>query len=275
MSHEQQIRLDITSPIKKQRHLPALQPSSSSLACATSHKYSDEANTQAEANAAKRRQSRTRNTVLAMVIVTELIVQILSAAMVPFFPDHAKRYLNADSTIVGVIFSLYPLSLFLTSLVIGMASARFGRAFVYTSGLILLGGGTVGFGFCNDLTSIMIMRVVQGIGGGCINVAGMALLLQVSINIERDVGLDQAAIGLGYIVSHFWLVLVIMIQWERFQLFFYCFETRFSCFSWLRSTVCLCSLSSFGLDLTRSHLLPFKTAGSSPRRHPLRLHGLP
>ena len=29
----------------------------------------------------------------------------------------------------------------------------------------------------------------------------MALLLQVSDNIERDVGLDQVAIGLGYIVS--------------------------------------------------------------------------
>jgi hypothetical protein len=138
-------------------------------------------------------------------------------------------------------------------------------------GLVLLGGGTVGFGFCNTLATIMAMRVVQGIGGGCINVAGMALLLQVGVgvgvgvlgnvcmwlcvmqslgrsidrsidkrdvvhharvagstclslltirppltpgsinrqkpihqvsnNIERDVGLDQAAIGLGYIVS--------------------------------------------------------------------------
>ncbi len=142
-----------------------------------------------------------RVTVLAMVIVTELIVQILSAAMVPFFPDFAEKHLGANSTVVGVIFSLYPLSLFLTSLVVGMVSARFGRVFVFTVGLVLLGGGTVGFGFCRDLTSIMLVRVVQGVGGGCINVAGMALLLQVSTNIERDVGLDQAAIGLGYIVS--------------------------------------------------------------------------
>lgn len=138
-----------------------------------------------------------------MVIFTELIVQILWAVLVPFFADHAKRYLNGNSTIVGVIFSMYSLSLFLTSLFIGMVSARFGRAFVYASGLILLGGGTIGFGFSNDLTSIMIMRVAQGIGGGCTRVAGMALLLQVSSKIEKDVGLYQAASGLGYIVSPF------------------------------------------------------------------------
>jgi hypothetical protein len=59
-----------------------------------------------------------------MVIITELIVQVLSAAMVPFFPEYAQKNLGADSTIVGVIFSLYPLSLFLTSLVVGVISAR-------------------------------------------------------------------------------------------------------------------------------------------------------
>jgi MFS family permease len=128
-----------------------------------------------------------------------------AAAMVPFFPDYAEKHLRANSTVIGVIFALYPLSLFLTSLVAGMASARFGRVLVYIvgalcvkmeadstqidltpttpaihpPGLVLLGGGTVGFGFCDSLASIMAMRVVQGIGGGCINVAGMALLLQV------------------------------------------------------------------------------------------------
>ena len=54
--------------------------------------------------------------------------------MVPFFPDYAEKNLRADSTIVGVIFALYPLSLFLTSLVAGVASARFGRVLVYTIG---------------------------------------------------------------------------------------------------------------------------------------------
>jgi len=183
--------VDLMSPIKKQQHLPS----------SSSNYSSPSSSFDATTTAAAKSQNRTRITVLAMVIVTELIVQVLSAAMVPFFPDYAEKHLGANSTIVGLIFSLYPLSLFLTSLVIGVVSARFGRVFVYTMGLVLLGGGTVGFGFCRDLTSIMLMRVVQGVGGGCINVAGMALLLQVSTNIERDVGLDQAAIGLGYIVS--------------------------------------------------------------------------
>lgn len=189
-SNEYEHHLDLMSPIKKQQHLPSAGPSTSSIVSNTAH-----------ADAVSKSQNRTRVTVLAMVIVTELIVQVLSAAMVPFFPDYAEKHLNANSTIVGVIFALYPLSLFMTSLLVGMVSARFGRVLVYMTGLVLLGGGTVGFGFCTTLTSIMIMRVVQGIGGGCINVAGMALLLQVSTNIERDVGLDQAAIGLGYIVS--------------------------------------------------------------------------
>ena len=134
--------------------------------------------------------------------------------MVPFFPDWAEKNLRANSTVVGVIFALYPLSLFLTSLVAGMASARFGRVLVYVigalctcggpkakdsvgpltttrsivytqcAGLVLLGGGTVGFGFCDTLASIMVMRVVQGVGGGCINVAGMALLLQVNPHLH-------------------------------------------------------------------------------------------
>lgn len=135
-----------------------------------------------------------------MFILKYMDLSIHAAAMVPFFPDYAEKFLNADSTVVGVIFSLYPLSLFLTSLVAGMASARFGRVSVYTTGqgrgrkencglcpaglfvlynssiislayptvmatihtgLFLLGGGTVGFGFCADLKSILIMRVVQ------------------------------------------------------------------------------------------------------------------
>lgn len=54
--------------------------------------------------------------------------------MVPFFPEYAEKHLHADGTIVGVIFALYPLSLFLTSLVAGMASARFGRVLVYVIG---------------------------------------------------------------------------------------------------------------------------------------------
>lgn len=62
-----------------------------------------------------------------------------TAAMVPFFPEWAERNLHADSTIVGVIFALYPLSLFLTSLVAGMASARFGRVLVYVIGACIIG----------------------------------------------------------------------------------------------------------------------------------------
>ncbi len=59
--------------------------------------------------------------------------------MVPFFPDYAAKHLRANSTIIGVIFALYPLSLFLTSLVAGMASARFGRVLVYIVGALLRG----------------------------------------------------------------------------------------------------------------------------------------
>lgn len=68
-------------------------------------------------------------------------------------------------------------------------------------GLLLLGSSTVAFGWSDSIAELLAWRVLQGIAGGCIQVAGMALLLQVSDNIERDVGLDQVAIGLGFIIG--------------------------------------------------------------------------
>lgn len=47
-----------------------------------------------------------------------------SAVMVPFFPDYAHRQLHASPSVTGVIFSLFPLTVLLTSPMAGLASNR-------------------------------------------------------------------------------------------------------------------------------------------------------
>lgn len=61
-----------------------------------------------------------RTAVLVMVLLTQCCVNVLTASMVPFLPDFAAETFGASSTVVGVIFAAYPLSLFLASLCMGL-----------------------------------------------------------------------------------------------------------------------------------------------------------
>lgn len=74
---------------------------------------------------------------------------------------------------------------------------RFGRAWCLVAGLILLSVGSLIFAFADTMHSFMLGRLLQGAGFQGTLVAGVALLMESSDDLERDMGYQELVVGVS------------------------------------------------------------------------------
>jgi multidrug resistance protein len=142
-----------------------------------------------------------RRTSLLVLFLTIFIDLLGFGIVIPLLPYFAKQY-GATGIWVGIIVGVYSLMQFLFAPLLGRLSDRVGRRPVI---LVSLGGSLAGyllFAFAENLTGLMIARIVAGIAGANIGTAQAYIADSTSLeNRAKGMGLIGAAFGLGFILG--------------------------------------------------------------------------
>jgi MFS family permease len=115
------------------------------------------------------------------------------AAIAPLLPA-LTRELRLSKLSAGVMTAGYPLGTLIGSLPGGVLAARAGPRFTVCSGLALLAGSTLAFGFVSNVALLDLARFAEGIGGACSWAGGLAWIVDEA-PAERRGTLIGAALG--------------------------------------------------------------------------------
>ncbi|KAK3737259.1 hypothetical protein QZH41_019870 [Actinostola sp. cb2023] len=125
--------------------------------------------------------TRKKLTVVCLAVVYFATCAAFSV-LSPFFPNEAKGK-GASGTIVGLIFGVYSLVSFIVSPIFGVMLPKVGSRFAISSGLLLMGGAELLFGFVDLMPSgavyivfCFILRIVSAVGGAMSDVAIFAIV---------------------------------------------------------------------------------------------------
>lgn len=130
---------------------------------------------------------------LFLACITCVITNIAAAAMFPFFSIVASKQ-TSSTLVIGFVFAIMFAATAITSLIVPLLSARFGRLPVLNIGLI---GGAVsltGFGFSSRIGQWLFFRAAQGISMALINGPSTALILAHSVDVAEDMGIVEATL---------------------------------------------------------------------------------
>jgi EmrB/QacA subfamily drug resistance transporter len=118
--------------------------------------------------------------VISGVVILGMIMSILDTTIVNVALRTLGRDLHSSISQIQWVVTGYLLSLAAVIPVTGWAARRFGAKRVYMTSLVLF---TVGSGLCavaSSTTSLVVFRVLQGVGGGMIMPVGQLIMAQVA-----------------------------------------------------------------------------------------------
>ncbi len=114
--------------------------------------------------------------ITAGVVILGAVMSILDTTVVNVAVDHLAVVFNSPLTTIQWIVTGYTLSLAAVIPVTGWAADRFGTKRIYMSSLVLFVIGSAASGLAWSAGSLILFRVLQGIGGGMIMPAVMTIL---------------------------------------------------------------------------------------------------
>src|ERR1022692_482245 len=114
---------------------------------------------------------------LVLVIGAVVFLDTLFYAVIaPLLPALAHE-LRLSKLSAGLMTASYPIGTLLGSLPGGMLAVRVGPRFTVCTGLALLAGSTIAFGFLRDAAALDLARFVEGVGGACSWAGGLAWIV--------------------------------------------------------------------------------------------------
>lgn len=141
-----------------------------------------------------------KNTPLVLIFLTVFIDLLGFGILIPILPTFSTIKLNVSEFYIGIVIAIYSLTQFLFNPLVGKISDKYGRRPVILWTLLLNGIGYLIFSFTNDYLTLLISRIIAGIGGSNIGVA-QAYIADVTTkeNRAKGMGLIGAAFGLGFV----------------------------------------------------------------------------
>ncbi len=118
--------------------------------------------------------------VISGVVILGMIMSILDTTIVNVALDTLGRDLHSPISQVQWVVTGYLLALGAVIPVTGWAARRFGAKQVYLVSLVLFTVGSAACGLASSLTSLVIFRVLQGVGGGMIMPVAQLIMAQVA-----------------------------------------------------------------------------------------------
>ena len=114
--------------------------------------------------------------VVAGVVLLGAVMSILDTTVVNVAIDHLAVAFNASLTTIQWVVTGYTLALAAVIPVTGWAADRFGTKRIYMTSLVLFTLGSVASGLAWSADSLIVFRVLQGIGGGMIMPTVMTIM---------------------------------------------------------------------------------------------------
>ena len=114
--------------------------------------------------------------IVAGVVLLGAIMSILDTTVVNVAIDHLAVAFRSSLTTIQWVITGYTLALAAVIPVTGWAADRFGTKRIYTTSLVLFTLGSVLSGLAWSAASLILFRVLQGIGGGMIMPAVMTIM---------------------------------------------------------------------------------------------------
>jgi EmrB/QacA subfamily drug resistance transporter len=118
--------------------------------------------------------------VVAGVVILGMIMSILDTTIVNVAINTLSKDLHSPLSQVQWVITGYLLALAAVIPVTGWAARRFGAKRVYMVSLVLFTGGSVLCGLSSSITSLVIFRILQGVGGGMIMPVAMMIMALVA-----------------------------------------------------------------------------------------------
>jgi EmrB/QacA subfamily drug resistance transporter len=118
--------------------------------------------------------------VVSGVVIVGMIMSILDTTIVNVALDTLGRDLHAPIAQVQWVVTGYLLALAAVIPVTGWAARRWGAKRVYMTSLVLFTAGSAACGLSGSIASLVIFRVLQGVGGGMIMPVAQLIMAQVA-----------------------------------------------------------------------------------------------
>ncbi|MCL2769200.1 MAG: DHA2 family efflux MFS transporter permease subunit, partial [Solirubrobacterales bacterium] len=118
--------------------------------------------------------------VVSGVVILGMIMSILDTTIVNVALDTLGRDLHSPISQVQWVITGYMLALAAVIPVTGWAARRFGAKRVYMSSLVLFTAGSAACGLSGSLATLVVFRVLQGVGGGMIMPVAQLIMAQVA-----------------------------------------------------------------------------------------------
>ena len=114
--------------------------------------------------------------VVAGVVLLGAVMSILDTTVINVAIDHLAVAFNASLTTIQWVITGYTLALAAVIPVSGWAADRFGTKRIYMTSLVLFTLGSIASGLSWSAESMIVFRVLQGIGGGLIMPTVMTIM---------------------------------------------------------------------------------------------------
>jgi MFS family permease len=138
------------------------------------------------------------------VIVVSLIsaLRLLGIFLIlPVFSVYAVHYPEASLAMAGVAFGAYALTQSILQIPLGWASDRWGRKPILLIGLALFGVGSIGCGLAQNISQLIVARVIQGTGAiGSVALAALADLTRPAVRTQAFT-ITGIAIGSAFMIG--------------------------------------------------------------------------
>src|SRR4029077_2364482 len=137
-----------------------------------------------------------------------IVVSLISALrllgiffMLPIFSVYAVAFAGGGPGLWGVAFRIYALTQCIFQIPLGWASDRWGRRPVLIIGLALFGLGSIGCGLAQNISQLIIARMIQGTGAvGSVALAALADLTRPTVRTQAFT-ITGIAIGSGFMIG--------------------------------------------------------------------------
>ena len=163
---------------------------------------------------------------IILVILALTLIEVSAEMYAPALP-YVKTFFNTDIVTVQFSISLYMMGLAFASLIYGMLSDIYGRRVVFLNGLCIFTLGSFICCFADtsyDITTLLIARLIQGIGGGAALTLGYASISDMysgnilskaisRINMVVTITPSVSPIIGSFIITHY--------SWEKIFIFIF------------------------------------------------------
>ena len=142
-----------------------------------------------------------------LLLIANTLATSMYSTVAPYFPKEAAKK-GISSALIGVILSCYPITALSSSLLLGKYIGNIGKEKVLLLGCLLESIAVFGFSILPNMSytifilSGIILRLMQGLGAGCISVSILAIVsCEYLENIQERLGLVEIAVSLGFLLG--------------------------------------------------------------------------